>query len=184
MRGRVWSIPAIAAYFYVATILAEYGYNSYFGIPPDFVRASLSENIIYFFQLLTASKDALGQIGLLMWVVVVVVAAFIVFLYYYHWLFKTIFGAIGTGIFFLFLLWGSFNIGKGAAINTTYFWVLSPNCLFAENGSEYIIPTISDSWVVLIPIDKQNTMKGGFLVRNINDIPCTLEYKNIGKITN
>jgi len=133
MKSKVWSIPAIALYFYVATILYEYGAVSYFNIPASFISASLSDNIIYFFQLLTASKYAAGQIGLLMWIVVIAAVLSILYLYHSHYFWKTILGGAGTIIFFLVLLWGPYGLGKFVASQTTTFWTPSADCVALNN---------------------------------------------------
>jgi hypothetical protein len=181
MRSRIWSIPAIALYFYVATILMEHGFVSYFNIPSSFISASLSDNIIYFFQLLTASKYAAGQIGLLMWIVVIATILVVLYLYHSHHFWRTILGYTGTVLFFLALLWGSYGLGGFIALNSTAFWTPSINCNFL-NGDRYIIPAVFDTQSVLVLIDGENKITGEFLVKNLSDLGCAIEYKNIGKI--
>lgn len=181
MRSKMWSIPAIALYFYISTILYEYGEISHFNIPSSFISASLSDNIVYFFQLLTASKYAAGQIGLLMWIGVIAVVLFILYLYKSNYFWETILGGLGVVVFFSILFWGSYGLGKFVASQATMFWTPSVDCTSLGEG-RYIIPVTSNEQSVLIPIDENNKAKGRFLIKNLADLGCSIEYKNFGKI--
>ena len=183
LSNLLWSIPALAVYFYTATVLTEYGYASYFKIPANFISASLSDNIIYFFQLFTAGKYGIGLIRWYTWLILGLIIVFIAFLYYSHHLWKKFFTLAGVIIFFL-LLGGFFHFGEKLAANNAEFWVPASDCPPIGSDARYIIPSLNENVAVFVPIDQNNKMTGGFLVKNIADLPCKLEYKNIGKITN
>lgn len=177
----LWSIPALAVYCYIATVLTEYGYASYFNIPANFVSASLSDNIIYFFQLFTAGKYEIGLMRWWAWLSLIGIIIFIAALYYSHSFWRKIFGFAGT-VIFLLLLTGFYNFGNRIAANTTAFWVPSVSCAPIGSDSRYIIPALNESQAVFVPIDQDNKMTGGFLVKNTADLNCKLEYKTVGKV--
>jgi hypothetical protein len=183
MKKLLWSIPAIALYFYTATILTEYGFISYFNIPSNFISASLSNNIIFFYQFFIASADLAGATKWYVWLIVFVVSAVIMAICYFSKLWKGIFTTVATIGVILYL--GSFyTLGKVIAINTTSFIVPSASCPPIGQDSSYIVPVIGNSEAVLVPINSSNTMTGGFLIKNLSDLNCKLEIKNIGKIIN
>jgi len=175
------SIPALAVYFYGATILTEYGFASYFHIPYSFISASLSDNIIYFFQLLTVVEAILGYMRWQMWLLVFVIVLTIVYLCYRHRFWRVLFGVVGM-IILLVILLGSFNFGKTIAASTADFWVLPPGCLAAGLDGRYVIPAFYGENAVLIHIDQNNKMTGGFLVKNITSLACEVEREAIGTV--
>jgi hypothetical protein len=181
MKNRLWGIPAIALYFYIATVLVGYGYISYFNLPSNFISASLSDNIIFFFQLFEVGKYAIGLISWWVWFIASVGALFIFFLCHFSKPWRVFFGVVGTLLFFT-LLWRSYDLGGTTATNTTNFLVPSADCPLASGG-RYIIPTILDTQAVLVSIDENNKMTGKFLVRDLTVLPCTLELKNVGRVT-
>jgi hypothetical protein len=183
LSNLLWSIPALAVYFYTATVLTEYGYASYFKIPTNFISTSLSDNIIYFFQLFTAVKYQIGFIKWWAWLILVFVILFIAFLYYSHYLWKKTLTLTGVVIFFL-LLGGFFHFGGKLAANNAEFWIPASDCPPIGSDSRYIIPGFNESVAVFVPIDQNNKIIGGFLVKNLTELPCKLEYKNIGRIIN
>lgn len=183
MRSRLWRIPAIAVYFYIATVLVEYGYAVYFNIPPNFLDSSLSDNIIFFFQLVTLSQYAAGQLGLLAWIVVIVVFGGVWFIYHSNKFWRFIIGSVGTVLFFLILL-GSYSFGKLIASTSTSFWIPSSDCQSIGKDNKYIVPQFFQSQAIFIPIDQNNKMVGGFIVKTLADLNCKLEFKNIGRVVN
>lgn len=178
---KLWNIPVLSVYFYAVTILTQYGHNSYFGIPSNFIEASIKENIVYFFQLLQIASGVAGLMGWWMWIVVIVAVCVVLYLSNcrYRWVVSFL-GAILLGV----LLWGSYNFGGLIAANTTNFYSLSSKCASMSGEGLYIIPSFYDGKAILVSIDGNNKkMNGGFLIRNISDLPCELEQKEIGKIT-
>jgi hypothetical protein len=179
----LWSIPAIALYFYTATVLMQYGYASYFNIPSNFISASLSDNIIYFFQLYAAAQYEVGFIRWWVWIVLGLIAIFIALLYFSNALWRKIISFAGTVIFF-FMLLGFYSFGKSIGSLDTTFWMPSTSCPPIGSDARYIIPLSLGTDGVFVPIDQQNKMTGGFLVENLATLNCKLVQQPIGKITN
>jgi hypothetical protein len=181
MKKLFWSIPAIAVYFYAATILTEYGFISYFNIPSNFISASLSDNIIFFYQFFIATADLADAMKWYIWLTIVIVISAIIALCYFSELWKGLVTTIGTILLFFYL--GSFfMLGHIIAVNTTNFVVPSASCPPIGQSAAYIVPIIGNGEAVIVPIDASNTMTGGFLVKNLADLDCELEIKNIGKV--
>ena len=155
---------------------------TYFNIPQSFVTASLSANIIFFYQLLNIGGYAVSHIGWLTWGVVISAIGLIFALYNYNNFWKWYVGAAGAFLFFT-LLFGFYRLGGVIAANTTSFWVPSSDCALTKFGGRYAIPFMSDTQAVLIPIDQNNKMMGGILVKNLVDINCRIEQRTIGRIT-
>lgn len=178
----LWSIPAIALYFYTATVLTEYGYASYFNIPSNYISASLSDNIIYFYQLLMAGQYAIGLVKWWLWIVLALIAIFIALLYFSNDFWRNYITLVGTVIFFLILIW-FYNLGKGlGGVNAT-FWMPSASCPPIGTDSRYIVPISLGSDGIFIPINASNTMTGGFLVKDLTTLNCKLVQQTIGKVT-
>lgn len=182
---KFWSISAIAVYFYVATVLTDYGFLSYFNIPTNFIQASISQNIVFSYQYLTAYLILLREmhwyawLGLIIFVGIVLVLYYSIFQYKNHW--KKALVAAFTVLWLLFL--GTFfHLGAVIAANQTSF-IMPTNCSIGQDYA-YIVPSIDGNTTVLVPIDKNRKMTGGFLVRNTADLACTFAWKDIGgKVT-
>lgn len=177
----LWNIPVLSVYFYAVTILTQYGYNSYFGIPSNFIEASIKENIIYFFQLLQIASEVAGIMGWWMWIVIILAVCVVLYLsnHRYQWVVSSL-GAILLGV----LLWGSYNFGELIAANTTNFYVLPSKCASINGDGSYIIPSFYDGKAILVSIDRDNKRtEGGFLIRNISDLLCEMKQEEIGRIT-
>lgn len=180
---KFWSIPVVAVYFYTATVLTSYGFLSYFNVPPVFIQASLSSNIVFSYQYITAFLTLLAGLhwyaflGLGIFIFIVAVSYFFLFQYSRRW--KKILIAILTILWLLYL--GTFyQLGKVIAANQTSF-IVPVNCSVGQDYA-YIIPVIDGNTTVLVPIDQSNKMTGGFLIKNTADLSCTFEWKPIGKI--
>jgi hypothetical protein len=180
----LWSIPVITAYLYATTILTQYGYNSYFNIPPSFIEASIRANVIYYFQLFTIIGEVAGLFKWWQWSITIGAIIIVVMACYVESIYRNIVFIIG--IFFLFLtLWGSVSIGSFLAKNIPTFLVPSSTCYGIGEDKSYIIPVIYDNDAILIPIDTSTLkMTGGFIVKDIPTMSCKLEYKNVGLIKN
>ncbi len=179
MKKLLWSIPAIAVYFYTATVLTNYGFISYFNIPSSFIDASLRDNIVFFYQLVTVYGSILSEMRWYVGAALGLAAGFIMLLCWYGNVWKGIFTTIGTVLLLLYLT-TFFKLGGIIAAAQTSFLVPSSDC---SVGSSYIIPVINGNQAVLVPIDQNHKMTGGFLVKNTADLSCIIEQKDIGKIT-
>ena len=183
MKKLLWSIPAIAVYFYTATVLTEYGFAGYFNVPSNFIEASLKDNIIYFYQLFILTKGVAGMVKWWSWAIIIVIALIIIVLCYLSSFARGWFTVMGTVVLFLVLM-GFYNFGHFLAANTDTFLIPSASCPSIGQSTTYIIPVIDNGQAVLVPIDQNNNIIGGFLVKNLTDLSCGIEYKNVGLIRN
>ena len=177
---KLWSIPIITVYLYAVTILTQWGYYSFFSIPSDFVEASIKDNIVYFFTLFKVAEEVAGVLKWYVWAMLIFTILIVGFVYTFNYTYKRLITALGTLILIFFLI-NSYNFGNALAKNSILFLVPDVGCSGISNGP-YIIPGISNNQVILVPIDKNNKMLGGFIVKNIPDLGCKLEYKSIGLI--
>lgn len=172
----------MSVYFYAVTILVQYGYNSYFNIPSSFIGVSLGDNVIFFYHVFQIATVIAGLMKWWMWFVVICATAIITAIYLVNSWYNIIldFAAV---LILSALLWGSVGFGSLLAANTTNFGVLSSNCSAIGSDNFYIIPVISETKAVLIPVDAETKkMKGGFMVKELSGLPCKIESREIGKI--
>jgi len=181
LNGFLWSIPAIAVYFYSATVLTEYGYLSHFNIPASFISPSLSDNIVYFFQLFNVFKYEIGLMSWWVWFVIGLIILFVVALWFSHSFWRVIIGIGGT-LVFLLVLSGFFSFGNKLAANNISYLVPSSECAPIGQYSRYVIVDFYNDEAVVVPIDQNNKMLGGFLLKKADSFSCRLETKEIGKI--
>lgn len=182
MKKLLWSIPGLAVFFYSATVLTQYGYNSYFGIPQQLIRASIADNIIYFFQLFKLATGIVGWMSWWMWIIAALLIL-IITLFWYLSNFPEIILTTITIILWSLSLLGFYNFGSLLAKSTTEFYVPSSNCSLIEQGFKYIVPVIYEDSAVFISIDSNTKkIKDGFLVKKLTELNCGLEQKYIGKI--
>jgi|GEM_PF-1190819 hypothetical protein len=180
---KFWSIPAVGLYFYVATVLTDWGFLSYFNIPSSFVQASLSGNIIFFYQFIHSTLELLGSFHWYVYVAAgfffVVLVALYYLIFQYNRRLKNTLVAIGTLILFLYL--GTFfRLGNLIASTQTSF-VVPVDCSVGS-AYAYVVPMTDENETVLVPIDQNNKMTGGYLVKTTSDSSCTFEWKNVGKV--
>jgi hypothetical protein len=180
---KFWSIPALGLYFYIATVLTNWGFLSYFNIPSTFVQASLSSNIIFFYQFIMATLSILGSFN---WYVYIAVGFFLIVavaLYYlifeYNKPLKNVFVAIAT-ILLLSYLGTFFKLG-GLIASTQTSFIVPADCSVGQ-AYGYVIPLTDENQTILVPIDQNNKMTGGFLIKNTAALSCTFEYKEVGKV--
>jgi hypothetical protein len=180
---KFWSIPAIGLYFYVATVLTNWGFLSYFNIPSTFVQASLSSNIIFFYQFITAALSLLGSLHWYVYVAAgfffIVVVALYYLIFQYNKPLKNTFVAVGTIVLFLYL--GTFFSLGNLIASTQTSYIVPVDCSVGP-AYAYVIPLTDENQTILVPIDQNNKMTDGFLVRNTADLSCTFESKPVGKV--
>lgn len=176
----LWSLPVLSVYFYAVTILTQHGYNSYFGIPSNFIEASLKENIINFFQLFQIAFGIAGLISWWMWVVVALSIAIV--LYLSNFKYKAVISSVLFAILGA-LSWSSYAFGGWVGANITSFYSAPSKCISMGEDKVYIIPSFYDGKAIIVPIDQTNKIiEEGFLIRNISELPCGLKQKEVGKI--
>ncbi len=180
--SKLWSIPVITAYLYAATVLAQFGYVSHFGIPSDFVEASLRGNIIYFFNLFQIGFGVIGAMNWWALIAIALVVTIILLMCWGNYRYKYFFSICGTAILGLFL-WGSYSFGGFMASQTGRFFALSENCSFESTSTRYIIPTFFGTKAILLPYDMDNQkIQEGFLVREVSEMPCLIQQLGVGAV--
>jgi hypothetical protein len=179
--SKLWSLPVISVYLYAATILTQYGFNSYFNIPPNFMEASIKENIVYFFQLFQLASAVAGLMKLWMWAVVILAVLIITFFYSFSG-YKKFIALCGT-LLLGYLLYGSYNFGMLLAKNTAEFYVPVQNCASLEKDVTYIIPNFYQGKAILVPIDNARKMNGSILIKDLSELGCATERKYVGVVT-
>ena len=180
--NKIWSLPILSVYFYAVTILTQYGYNSYFNIPSSFIGASIGDNVVYFFHLFQVAAVVAGLMSWWMWIVAISAIAIITVIYFFDSWYNIFLDLIAVLIMGMFL-WGSYGFGGLLASSVTNFRVLSSDCPQIGSDNFYIIPVISETKAVLIPIDVETKkMKGGFMVRDLSGLTCKIVSQEVGKI--
>ncbi len=164
------------------TILIQSGYNAYFGIPSAFIESSLKENVLYFFQLFNLWKSVVVLITWWMWVIFIVAVLVIIFFYFSHYIIRKMIIFAGLALAILLLL-ASYNFGGSWAADRTNFYILPHGCLTVDQKETYLIPTLYDGKAVLVPFDENTRrLKDGFMVKDISELPCMIETKEVGRI--
>ncbi len=181
MHKLFWSIPGLTIYAYATNILIQHGFYSYFGIPSDFINASITTNIINYFGLFQLVKATMGLIVWWMWFILVPIILVLVFLYYMDSRYQKIIVTFGT-LVLIFFLYTSFNFGIQLAKGSEFFYAPISNCI-SKDGTEYVIPGFYQDKAILVSIDPNNKMRGGFIVRDLAQISCELNFQRIGTIT-
>lgn len=186
MRRILWSIPGITVYLYATSVLIQYGFNAYFGIPADFINASITTNIINYFGLFQLAKGIAGVMGWWMWFILIISILIIGFLCIVDSRNQKFFTGIGRFIgtcLLLYFLYISFSFGMLLAKNTADFLVPSPTCLSIANETQYIVPGFYNEKAILVPINpKTHKMTGGFILRDLSQLPCKLKSEPVGPI--
>lgn len=183
MENKFWSIPLISVYLYAVTILTQYGFNSYFNIPPNFIEASIQGNTVYFYQLFQLALAVIGLMKFWMWAVLAIGFLMIVLLHIFElryeiFLYPILILVIGG------VLFGSYNFGNFIAASTESFYVLSSDCPSAGRDGNYIIPIFYEGKAILVPIDgTTKKLQNGFIVKEMSELACKIELKEIGRIT-
>jgi hypothetical protein len=176
------SIPVLTAvYLYALPTLANYGYNSYYHIPYDYIDVSLKENIILFFQLFQAAKTIAAGLNWWIWLTFIIIFLALIFYYSSSYIGSKIITGLAVILAFL-LLPASYKFGGFVAANTSVYWVLSSECHSFDNADSYIIPRIYNGTAVMVPIDADTKkIKDAFITKNVSELGCTLEHRDIGK---
>lgn len=107
-------------FFYAVTILFQYGYLSYFNIPPSFIKGSIAENIVFAHDLL---KVGLAILAFLRWWWIIALLLFILCALSILHKYKT-----AAALTLIFLAYGFFNFGTFSAQNQTAFFMPSSGC--------------------------------------------------------
>lgn len=176
------AIFGTGVYFYAVPILFQYGYNSYFDIPINFIEPSIRDNVIFFFDLSRVVGMVADNLSFWIWVVFVILTLIIWFLL----AFQIIRGVLLVTILFALTgasLFGFYNFGSKIASVTTEFRVLPEGCLTFQENTTYIIPAFYGTTALIVPIHTDtNKLTGSFIPRESSTLECDLQKKIIGPI--
>lgn len=178
------AIFGTGAYFYALPILFQHGYNSYFGIPANFIEVSIRDNIIFLFSLMQIAGGVAKLMSFWVWLILAIVVAVIWFM----WVLKILSGKFISFVLILLTaisLFGFYNFGGALAKLTTEFYIIPNGCLQAkEENITYIVPSFFGKSAVIIPIHKDtNKLTGGFLIKESSDLNCEIQKSTVGKVT-
>jgi hypothetical protein len=182
--SRFWTIPVLAVYVYAVTVLTYAGYSTYFGVPADFVQASIASNALFASFMLHA-----------------LVNSFLV-MSWKGWLVLTFYTTIFLGCSYVFLFrpmkalsallvipalwfaWQSLSFGEALAKGNVYFYMPEKGCVTGFDANQKLIaPAFYDSNAIFVPIDDSNKMTGGFMMKDLTQLPCKLTLQTVGKVT-
>jgi len=178
-----WSILlpiAIPAYLLGAGALASFGYNSYFGIPGSYVSTSATFYAVFALNLYTIAVGLIATVPWWGWLINLLIVGVIAYL---------LLSRIGRillliGVLFLLvrLLFGMVDLGIIFAKTQTQYEVPAAGCAPIGPAANYVIPVIAGDNVIVVPVDKNNTISGDFIIKPATDFTCGFAYKNIGEI--
>jgi len=179
--SKLLSIPIISAYLYGVTILTQYGFNSYFGIPSSYLESSITQNFVYFFQLFQLASAVAGAMKWWMWLVIILGALTILFIYASHFIWQKIISFVAILLLCL-MLYGSYNFGTLLGQSTPEFYVPVAGCVSLDQNTKYIIPSFYQGKAILVSITESNTLAGSVLLKDLSELGCATEHKTVGLI--
>lgn len=179
---KIWAVPLTVAYVYVVTILTNYGYVSFYNIPPEFVEPSVRDNILLFDSLLKT-------LALFFWIpgrhllIVIAVLGLVILICKYSSFNRVLWAALLAGSL-LALPWNATKFGRWIASTKTNYYIPAPSCPPPGSDAKYVIPTFYDGKAILVPINQETKrINGGFLVKEASEMGCVIERQEIGKLS-
>ena len=179
---KLLSIPILTAYVYTLTVVTFYGFNSYFNIPANYIEFSIKNPILFFFDFSKLILVVLSQISGLAWLGIIIGILVILALFMFSKIARWII-ILGAILLVAYLPFGFYNFGTFLATMSTNFYTASSNCIPGATGDRYIAPTLFDTKAIFVPIDENNHLKNGLLVREVSTLTCQLEKNEIGRIS-
>ncbi len=174
MNRLFWSIPVLAVYSYVVTILFDFGYQIYFGVPAYFIQSSVTGNTIFFYILVQSIRQIIINLGW-WWLLFLPILGALVFYFQKH--IVTL-----VTVFLIIFAMLAVNFGMSIAQTADTFLMMSDTCPPLGSDPKYILVSIHENEAVFVPIDNENRMVGGFLIKDVTQLSCKLEFKTVGKI--
>ena len=179
---KLLSIPILTAYLYTLTVVAFYGFNSFFNIPYNYIEFSIKDPIVFFFDLSRLIANISSQITGWTWIVIVFMLLILLVLFFFsrigRWIITTAFIVL-----VIYLPFGFYEFGNFLASASTSFYTTPSKCIPGATGTLYIAPTLFEGKVVFVPIDPTtHKLNNGLLVRDTSSLTCQLEKKEIGRI--
>ena len=173
-----WSL-----YFYVATILTQYGFNSYFGIPSNFIEPSIRDNIILFYSLSKGLFYAIIHMSILSWFVLLLPIFIFVILMFIIRIPNFI---VKLVIWFLIIFspFYFYRLGEEIAKTKTEFPVFVNECFIKKDNTVYIAPVFYQTSAIVIPVsnDDNHNIIGSFFLKEPTGPECEIQNKEIGKV--
>lgn len=180
----VWSAVGIGLWLYVTNIITQYGFLSYFKVPPNFIDISLTSNVVFYYQIIELMQAIFGAITLPLWIIIGVCVLFLIYFWASNRFWAKTIEIVGTVILGILIL-GSFHFGHFLAVNGSTFDVPdTTGCISVGADTSFVVIAYKSTQAILVPIDETTRkMTGGYIVREVSQIPCKLVKAEVGKIT-
>lgn len=173
----------LGLYAYISTILVQYGFNSYFGIPNSFIEPSIRDNIIFFFSLSRGIINAISSFSFFSWFIVfLALVLFVVSMFFIR--IPTLPIKVAVALIIITSPFIFYKLGGELAKTAKEFQVFSGNCLPTKDNTTYIIPAFYQTKAIVVPIsnDGQHKISGGIFLKEPLDSECAIQNKEIGQI--
>lgn len=171
-----WSL-----YFYGGTILSQYGFNSYFGIPANLIEPSIRDNIIFFFALFKGIFYAIIHMSILNWFILLIPIIIFVIFVFLNIIPKLI---VKIGIILLIILSPFYfsHLGEEIAKNKTEFPIFINECFPKKENTIYITPAFYQTTAIVVPISNDDhKITGSFFLKEPIGPECEIQTQKIGK---
>lgn len=179
-----WKLPVLTIYLYAITILAQFGFNNYFGIPYNFVEGSVITNTIYVYTLVQLAIGVFASMGFWGWFdfLVILIFAFAVIVMLFNRPGRVISGF--AALIAIAFLWGSVSFGQLIAKTEPSFYVVPTDCLSNVVASTtYIVPNFYEGKAIVVPVDENKKIEGSFFLQDISSPACQLSKRySVGPI--
>jgi hypothetical protein len=110
------------------------------------------------------------------WRIIILLLVLLCTLFFLH-RYKTV-----AALTLIFIAYGFYNFGYFSAQNQPAFFVPSSGCPVIGPAKQYVAVSVSDGKAILVSIDDNRHLKPGFMVKDMSELPCGLEFRDIGKI--
>lgn len=170
------------------TALNQYGFLGYFNVPSNFVNTSLTNNIIFFFQIFQVGKVLASSLGVMTCALLFMTfATWVIAILGLYWSSKKmkIGLEVAAAILCLVGLWSFYNLGISSAENQETFFIAKSECILKEKDASTDFAAVGyyGGSAILVPYEpKTQKMKGGFMIRDLATMPCKLISTKIGRI--
>lgn len=164
-----------------ATILFQFGFNSYFNVPLSVIDSSIAYKVIFAFYLFKLSALLALKIWWVLGLAVIFIYIVFAILNFEHWL------RIVPIILVIVFLFFCPQMGEYLAKHSEYFYVVNDDCR-AVDKDKYVILNFYDDKAILISVGEDaekvgsKKMAGGFLIKNVSEMGCDIELKKVGII--
>lgn len=176
------SIPIVTGYVYILTVVAYYGFNSYFNIPATFIEFSVKNPIIFFFDLSRLIFSIFGQTSVSGWMGIIVFLLVVVAVFLYSKVIRVLV-TVGFVVFLVWLPFGFYKFGNLLASVSTNFYTAPSSCIPGATEDLYIAPALFDAKAIFVPISASTLqIKNGLLIRDTSSLTCEMHRQETGRI--